>query len=180
MNTTAKKNILIGFLFVLVICSFIFGVESLAQTNRESANGHGTIIVKDAQGKDLRRQFSFSAQRDANGTVKGHAVLHNPEFSGENGKKYQASFDVTCLKIVGNTAILGGSVKRTNDPNLTTAAFFNVQDNGEPGKGQDKISLVNFSDGSNTPADCQLVGVGDFPLIPIDGGNIQVKSGKTP
>lgn len=182
MIATTKKIILTGVFTLMATGGIVFGVKSQAQTGRESANGQGTLITKNDQGKDVRRRFSFSAQRDADGTVKGRAVLHNPdpEFVGENDKKFQASFDITCMKVVGNTAILGGTVKRTTDPNLTTAAFFNVQDNGEPGKDRDKITLVNFSDGSNTPGDCQLVNVEDFPLFTIESGNVQVRGAAAP
>ena len=78
-----------------------------------------------------------------------------------------------------NTAIFGGTVKRTNDPSLVDAVFFAVQDNGEPGKGTDKISRVFFwdDDPSTTgdPQACQLNVVDDFPLETIESGNIQVK-----
>jgi hypothetical protein len=84
------------------------------------------------------------------------------------------------MKVVGNIAIFGGTVKRTNDPSLVDAVFFSVQDNAEPGKGVDKISRVFFwDDDPNTTGDpqaCQLVTPTDFPLETIEAGNIQVRS----
>jgi len=84
------------------------------------------------------------------------------------------------MNAFGNTVYFGGTVKRTNDPSLVDAVFFAVQDNGEPGKGVDKISRVFFWDGDpNTTGDpqaCLNNQVTDFPLEAIEAGNIQVKS----
>jgi hypothetical protein len=135
----------------------------------DSANGHGTL--------DGSRQFSFSARTQADGTVSGNAVLNNPAFQVD-GRAYQLQIDISCMKVVGNIAIFGGTTKRTNDPSLVDAVFFSVQDNGEPGR-QDKISRVFFwDDDPNTTGDpqaCLLVGAADFPLEPIERGNIQVR-----
>lgn len=152
-----------------------------AQNARESAAGHGTLPATTANGREVKRQFSFSARREADGTAKGQAVLHNPAFDGANGAPYQLKLNISCMRVVGNIAIFGGSTSRTNDPNLVDAAFFTVQDNGEPGKGRDKISRVFFfDDNPNTtgdPALCELTGPTDFPLETITGGNVQVKDG---
>ena len=153
---------------------------SAAQVTRESANGHGTLAAVDGDGRNVKRQFSFTAQRQADGSVKGQATLVNPAFEGENGNSpYQLKLDISCLKVVGNIAIMGGTTKRTNDPNLVDAAFFSVEDNGEPGRGSDRISRVFFwDDDPNTtgdPAACQNTGPTDFPLEAIEGGNIQVR-----
>ena len=162
-----------------VAASFAFASRSAAQTSKESANGHGTLIVQNDDGEDVRRQFSFSAQRRPDGTVRGNAVLHNPAFTVDNGQKYQLQIDVQCMKVVGNIAIFGGTTRRTNDPNLVDAVFFSVQDNGEPGKGVDRISRAFFWDDDPTttgdPQACLLTGPTDFPLEPIAAGNIQVR-----
>ncbi len=137
----------------------------------------------DEQGATVKRQFSLSARRFADGTVRGNAILRNAAFSGENGKTYQAKFEISCMKIVGNTAIFGGTVQRTNDPNLVDTAYFSVEDNGEPGKNRDRISSVFFNDAdpNNDPGDpqfCQNFNPGDLePLFTIETGNIQVMSG---
>jgi len=170
-----KKLILLGIVTLLVVTGLMVTVQSLAGGKQESANGHGTLNNPDG----TKRQFSFNAQRRADGTVTGNAVLHNPAFPGGNGNAYQATFDISCMKVIGNTAILGGYVRRTNDPNLVSAAYFEVQDNGEPGKDRDAISGVVFYDttpNQGSPALCQVLlpgGLGD--LQTIDGGNIQVK-----
>ena len=156
---------------------------SFAQGKQESANGHGTLLVQDEQGNTVRRQFSFSARRSADGSVKGNAILHNPAFNGANGRNFQVKVEISCLKVVGNTAVFGGTVKRSNDPNLVDTVFFSVEDNGEPGKGNDRISglFFNDSDPNANPGDpqtCLTLDPGNFePLSVIDGGNIQVKGG---
>lgn len=152
-----------------------------AQSSNESANGHGTLIVAGAKG-DVRRQFSFSAHRQADGTVTGQATLINPAFQGANGKSpYQLHVDISCLKVVGNIAFMGGTTRRTNDPNLVDAVYFSVQDNGEPGKGRDMISRAFFFDDNpatqGDPQLCQGNVVGDFPMEPIESGNVQVRGG---
>jgi hypothetical protein len=154
-----------------------------AQNNTlESANGQGTLLVMNDQGEVVRRQFSFSARRLKDGTVKGNAVLHNPAYQ-VNGQNYQLQIDITCMKVIGNIAFFGGTTRRTNDPSLVDAVYFSVQDNGEPGRDRDRISRVFFfDDDPNTTGDpqlCQGNVVGDFPMEPIESGNIQVKSGTT-
>lgn len=162
-----------------------FNTASAQQNTQEAANGQGTLLVENEQGEFVRRQFSFSARRSNNGTVTGRAIVHNAAFTGENGKsKYQAQFDITCMKVVGNIAIFGGTIRRTNDPSIIDAAYFSVQDNGEPGKNRDKISLVYFFDNDPTttgdPALCEQVQPTDFPLETIESGNISVRGGTTP
>ena len=157
------------------------GAPSLAQPAQESANGHGTLNVLDENGRTVKRQFSFNALRQADGSVKGHATLINPAFSGSGNPNppYQLQLDISCLKVVGNIAIMGGMTKRTNDQNLVDAAFFSVQDNGEPGKGNDKISRVFFWDDDpetvGDPQACLLTTPTAFLQEPIEGGNIQVR-----
>ena len=170
----------------LLMCSAVLAtvstaVPAFAQVTRESANGHGTLSVVDGDGNSVKRQFSFNAVRQADGSVKGHATLINPAFEGANGNApYQLQMELSCLRVVGNIAIMGGTTKRTSDPNLVDAAFFSVQDNGEPGRGSDRISRVFFWDDDPTttgdPAACQATGPTDFPLEPIEGGNIQVRT----
>lgn len=166
---------------MLFAIGLVMAIPSLAMAPPgPSASGHGTLLVLDEDGNTVRRQFSFSAKTASDGTVSGSAVLHNPAFSGATGHKYQAHIDISCMQVVGNIAIFGGTVRKTNDPNLVDAVFFSVQDNGEPGKGNDRISSAFFNDDDPTqnpgdPQDCLLLGPDDLPLNVIDGGNIQVK-----
>jgi hypothetical protein len=153
--------------------------NSHAQSGKESASGQGTLLVLNENGDAVRRQFSFSARRYPDGSVKGNAVLHNPSFTVKNGQRYQLQINITCMKVYGNIAVFGGTTQRTNDPSLVDAVFFSVQDNGEPGKDNDKISRVFFwDDDPNTTGDpqaCENTGPLDFPLETIESGNIQVR-----
>jgi hypothetical protein len=138
-----------------------------------AASGHGTILLQDTEGRTVRRQFSFSARIKSDGSVQGSAVIHNPSFD----PKYDAQFDITCLQIVGNRASFGGSVRKTSDPVFNDefdAAFFTVFDNGEPGANNDTISEI-FFDNVVEPSACQFIGADDFPQIPIESGNVQVR-----
>lgn len=153
---------------------------AVAQSKQQSASGHGTLLSAGDTGL-VKRQFSFNAVRKADGKVTGHATLVNPAFTGENGHSpYQLQIDITCFRVVGNIAIFGGTTKRTNDPNLVDAAFFTVQDNGEPGAGVDRISRVFFWDDdpgtTGNPQACEVTSSTAFPLEAIESGNIQVKS----
>lgn len=166
------KRSSIAFAAALLLAG-LAAAPAASQSGKEQANGHGQL--------DSARQFSFSAQRRANGIVTGNATLVNPEFTGANGHSpYQLQIDISCMKTVGNIAIFGGTTKRTNDPSLVDAVFFSVQDNGEPGNGRDKISRAYFwDDDPNTQGDpqaCQLTGPTDLPLETIGAGNIQVKN----
>lgn len=167
-------------LVALAISAFAPG--AVAQGRPASASGHGTLIVQDDAGRDRGRQFSFHAHRRSDGSVQGSATLINPAFSGNssNNAPYQLHVDIVCLKIVGNIAIMGGTTRRTNDSNLVDSVYFSVQDNGEPGRGQDRISRVFFfDDDPNTTGDpqlCQLTGPTDFPLEIIVRGNVQVRN----
>ena len=181
----AKFLVLPALLAVLALTvSFAPNSKSAAQSSQEAANGQGTLLVDDGSGNFVRRTFSFSARRYADGSVKGNAVLHNPAFTNANGQKYQLQIDVQCMKVIGNVAFFGGLTRRTNDPSLVDAVYFSVQDNGEPGKGRDQISRAFFFDDdpatTGDPQLCQGNQLGDFPLETIDSGNVQVRGGTLP
>src|SRR3954470_24343699 len=165
----------LALLGALVVClgGATAATAAKTQTQTESASGAGALDGGD-------RHFSFNAKRNADGSITGQAELTNKSFTGANGTSpYKLHVDISCMKVVGNIAIFGGTTKRTNDPNLVDAVFFSVQDNGEPGKGTDRISRVFFWDDDPTttgdPQACLLTGPADFPLEPIDAGNIQVR-----
>jgi len=167
-----KMLVLAGLLITVLAATSPLRPMSAAAP-RASASGHGTLLVQDTNGNTVRRQFSFSARQKSDGTVQGNAVIHNPEFD----PRYDAHFEITCLQVVGNRASFGGSVRKSSDPVFNDefdAAFFTVFDNGEPGGGNDTISLV-FFDNVVEPSACQFIGADDFPQIPIEAGNVQVK-----
>jgi hypothetical protein len=170
----AVRRVVPVLVLVGVIAAGVMAAASSAASSQQSAGGQGTL-------DNGARKFSFSAKTYADGSVKGQAELHNSAFTGANGNSpYNLHVDISCMKVVGNVAIFGGTVKKTNDPSLVDAVYFSVQDNAEPGKGVDKISRVFFFDGDPTttgdPQLCQLVTPTDFPLETIESGNIQVRS----
>ena len=168
----SKIFLLAGLLITALAATFMLRSTSAAAA-KPSASGHGTILLQNTEGKTVRRQFSFSARINSDGSVSGTAIIHNPSFD----PKYSAQFDITCLQIVGNRASFGGSVRKTTDPVFNDefdAAFFTVFDNGEPGGGNDTISEV-FFDNVVEPSACQFIGADDFPQIPIESGSVQVK-----
>jgi len=138
-----------------------------------SSNGHGGYTVTDTNGRQVHRQFSFSATTKKDGTVNGSAELHNPAFD----PTFSMHVDVTCLKVTGNVASFGGTVTKTSDPAFGPGgydrAFWTVVDNGEPGT-NDTISAV-FFDNVVPPSACQFITPSDFPQQPIENGNVQVK-----
>ena len=166
-----KTFLFAGLLITALGATFMLRSTSAAAA-RPSASGHGTILLQNTEGKTVRRQFSFSARINSDGSVSGSAILHNPSFD----PKYSAQFDITCLQVVGNRASFGGSIRKTTDPVFNDefdAAFFTVFDNGE-GAGNDTISEV-FFDNVVEPSTCQFIGADDFPQIPIESGQVQVR-----
>jgi len=160
------------FITALAATTIMLRPASAAATG-SSASGHGTVLLQDTDGNTVRRQFSFSARQMSDGSIQGSAILHNPSFD----PKYDAHFNITCLQIVGNRASFGGSIKKTSDPVFNDqfdAAFFTVFDNGEPGANTDTISTVFFDDVVE-PSACQSIGADDFPQIPIETGQVQVR-----
>lgn len=168
----SKKFLFAGLLITALAATTFVLRSTSAAARKPSASGHGTILLQNTEGKTVRRQFSFSARVNSDGTVSGSGILHNPSFD----PKYDAQFDITCLQVVGNRASFGASIRKTSDPVFNDefdAAFFTVFDNGEPGANNDTISEV-FFDNVVEPSTCQFIGADDFPQIPIESGNVQV------
>lgn len=167
------KTFLFAGLLITATTAFTMLLPTSAASPRPAASGHGTVLLQDTEGRTVRRQFSFSARQMPDGTIQGSGVLHNPSFD----PKYDAQFDITCLQVVGNRASFGGSIRKTSDPVFNDefdAAFFTVFDNGEPGDDNDTISEVFFDNVVEASA-CQFIGADDFPQIPIESGNVQVR-----
>lgn len=170
-----------------VACAAAFGVALISSTKGDvmaagpSASGNGSLPAGVTPGGvPFKRQFSFSAHRNSDGTVVGNAILHNPAFDGQHGNQpYALQIDISCMKVIGNVAFFGGTTQRTTDPNLVDAVYFSVQDNGEPGAGSDMISRAFFfDDDPNTTGDpqlCQNNQLGDFPMEVIRSGNIKLR-----
>src|SRR6185369_10192298 len=169
----SKLLLLAGLLITAMAGTIIVLRSALAAAAGPSASGHGTVLLQNTKGKTVRRQFTFNARVDSDGSVHGSGIIHNPSFD----PKYDAQFDISCMQVVGNRASFGASVRKTSDPVFNDefdAAFFTVFDNGEPGGGKDTISEI-FFDNVVEPSACQFIGADDFPQIPIESGNVQVR-----
>ena len=122
------------------------------------------------------RTFAVNAILYQDGTARGQATLINRNFTGANGHApYTLHIDISCAKQLSDgSVVIGGFTRRTNDPSLVDAVFFEVQDNGK----DDLESRAFFwDDDPNTigdPAACQLVNQGDFPMEQVIRGNINV------
>jgi hypothetical protein len=175
MAKTLIPFVLIAALVALSLFSHTH--NSGAQSIRESADGHGTLLVMN-DGNAVRRLFSFSARRLRARSVRGQATLPNPTFTVDNGQRYQLQIDIQCMRVVGNVAIFSGTTRRTNDPNLIDTVYFSVQDNSEPGMNRDRISKVFFSDApdaATAPQLCSGNQLVNLPMTTIESGNIQVR-----
>ena len=166
-----KKYILAGVLSILVISGLLAEVKSLAFAN-ESANGQGKLVNEDGS----QSQFNFTAQRNPNGKVTGQASLRNPSYKTSNGQNELINIDISCLKIVGNVAVIGGWAKRKNSQTKAEAVYFAVEDGRN--SGADKIFRgFYFDDDPNTDGDaqlCQTLETDVLVLEPIADGNILV------
>jgi len=76
----SKILLFAGLLITAMAGTTIVLRSTLAAAAGPSASGHGTILLQNTEGKTVRRQFSFSAQVNRDGTVKGTAIIHNPSF----------------------------------------------------------------------------------------------------
>ena len=158
------KKILTGMIGIAMLST----AAAAANKGDVRVSGQGTI--------EDGRTFSVSAVLYQDGTARGQATLTNRNFSGASGKgPYKLHIDISCAKqLDDNSVVIGGFTRRTNDPSLVDAVFFQVQDTGK----DDLLSRAFFWDDdpetTGDPAACQLVNQGDFPMEEVIRGNINV------
>jgi hypothetical protein len=147
----------------LVFVCALAGAAAVAQvTVLHSARGSGHI-----QFGTNSEFITFSAVQHADGTVTGTATVHDLSAG------VTAQIDVNCLTVIGNTATISGIVTRSNAPALQGfEGIFQVVDGGEGAGSIDFMSLANFF-AVGTGNDCRVPG--EFDLVPVDQGNIQVE-----
>ena len=168
-----KKIILSGILTVLMISGLLVTVKQLAFGANDSADGEGTLVNEDGS----RSQFSFNVKRNPNGKITGQATLRNPSFKNGNGQNNQIKIDVSCLKVEGDVAIIGGVTKRKNNQAKAEAVYFSVQEKGKAGG---RIFRGFYYDDDpateGDPQRCQSIETEVLVLEPIVAGNIKVKA----
>ena len=117
--------------------------------------------------------LGFNAVRHADGSATGNYHVDRQDL----GIKFDV--DVTCLSVVGDTAWVGGVIRKVDGPIVIegTVSYFFVVDKGEEaGAPVDVASAIRIND----VAGQDLVFCNDRPTLlasgPIDFGNLQVQS----
>jgi hypothetical protein len=133
----------------LAAAILLLGIQGVAQaTVGDSATGSGGTVAVPS--------FHFSAQSDPAGNdVKGTIRIN------------QVVAEVTCLRVVGNTAVIGGDItKGTAVPGADGLIVF-ATDSGQPQGQGDTFALATAPDG---PAVCPT----PIPGSPLQNGDITV------
>lgn len=139
-----------------------------ANGNGSSASGHGTVITSVYGGDDEdKRQFSFHAREDRNGNVRGNGVLT------KNGGVLNARFDIDCIIVDGNTAIMSGVITYDSGAQFEGwRCWFSVIDNGE-GSNADQDEMTRLWVADWDELNCDFDFNPDF--YANIGGNVQVR-----
>ena len=105
----------------LLFCAAASSAALAQATVLHSATGSGTIHFG-----SNRESISFNAVEHQDGTVTGHAVVHDISAG------VTVHIDVNCLNVVGNVATISGIVTRSTEPALNGfEGIFQVVDGGE-------------------------------------------------
>lgn len=153
--------------------------------NRDFAHGNGTIEFQNKVSN-----FSFTAQRQKDGTVKGELV-YNQRSATDPANNLSVHMRIDCLTIVGKTATIQGIITKAdpefvlldpNDPNsrfdlVGAAASMTVQDevvvNQTTGEFSDLASSLYITGARSNF--CQVV----FPPEMYRTTNVIVRGGTT-
>jgi len=144
-------------------------------TQYPSANGQGSLVFEDGS----KRIFTFHAMMHPDGSVQGQGMLKY--VSSDPNQRLQFQFDINCLSVDGNVAIMSGI--------LTRIVRNNTDDSQDPiEEGQNiQFKVIDNGEGANSPPD-QMSWFNHGPeVVPcdqedqtystfdIDAGNIQVR-----
>jgi hypothetical protein len=139
----------------------------------EWARGGGHIMFgEEVDLVDARRTFAFTAKTLADGTTQGQFQINNRT----EGPFFKEHGEVTCLKIVGNKAWIGGVVTQTDGPFAGFSRIWRVIDNSEGSSNQeDMITLAQLFPPPPGDQACEGEPALDAAFLqPIEDGNIQV------
>lgn len=131
----------------------VFTPDYAANPVLEQASGSGHI-----RQDNNRRTFSFHAQKHADGSASG-------SFNLITASGVHVTGNVSCLRVVGNEAWIGGEAK--SGVAEGTRVAFRVQDGGEGAGSADRISGVFSNRG--------CAGAARLGMFTVDAGNVQVK-----
>jgi hypothetical protein len=119
--------------FATVAAAATLSAASASVSDSATGSGHSLSAGE-------LRSFSFSANRLADGTVRGEAEINARSLDAF------AHIAIDCLQITGNVAHMSGTVVHTSDPTVFLPdeyVHFAVQDNGEgAGAPPDMISGI--------------------------------------
>lgn len=119
--------------FAAIAAATTLSAASAGVSNSAAGSGHSLSAGE-------LRSFSFSANRLADGTVRGEAQINARSLDAF------AHIAIDCLQITGKVAHMSGTVVHTSDPTVFLPdeyVHFAVQDNGEgAGTTPDMISGI--------------------------------------
>jgi hypothetical protein len=148
---------------VCVVAVALVAAGSASAAVGASASGSGT-----ARFGSTIEHIAFSAQQVAGTAATGEARINDASAG------VRVTVDVNCLNVIGNYAIVSGTVQTSSDEALVpvgSEAIFAVVDNGQ-GQTRDLMSIANFY-AVGTGVDCSVPS--EFDLVPANG-NFRVEA----
>lgn len=157
---------------------------NLASPSAVHASHSGAVVASASGGADwvlevfgfvIPQTLGFSAQKFADGTVRGHINYHQT-FEGET---FRFNATVTCMNIYdGNRVKYGGEVTVSNDPTVPPGTFIWFQgiDNGEgTASPADQSTGSGFGTEAENEAFCANPAAPNPLFLSEVNGNIQVR-----
>lgn len=147
---------------LFALLALVIALPALAGPGRQVASGSGQLHWNDEW-----RNFTFHAQVGQDGLVRGKGHIVN------RANDNRVHFSIDCLTITDNVATMTGVVTDTTDPTFADSpVWFRVVDNGEGSGSTDEMTLVGiFTGGIGVGCGSEVL----LDLLPIEGGNIQVR-----
>ena len=126
---------------LLLVVAFVTALLVLVSPPRPSpgsAPGRDTAVgVGHFSPQDSDVRVESSSEADGSDQRGNYLVrVGSPEPLGFSGS-------VTCLRVTGNRALVGGQVdtSQTRSPPEKSGVFIEIEDNGEPGEGRDRVQI---------------------------------------
>lgn len=138
--------------------------------HRATAGG-GDICEATGRPTGCNANYSLVATMKADGSVRGQA---QDVFEPGSGEGYHSSID--CLQVVGNVAIMSGTITRGSTAGVDVSGQYlitAVEDNGT--SSQDPPDRISYSYRSLTPFDCQAYPPEAFAWFPLAHGQVTVR-----
>ena len=125
-----------------------------------NGSGHTTFASEN-------RTFAFTAREYDDGTDRGEAQIVNRDVP------VKAHATIDCLRVMGNTAVLSGTIDRSDNPSIPAGArmLITVMDNGE-GSGSPP-DMISFASLIGAATDCNNAMLP--PTQVVERGNVQVR-----